>query len=137
MGHNRQVNIPESLHQLRLGEFVSALALMDPDKPVFTDFGDALRGETQLFDCYVAHPSELAMSYRPAMRDDREQCVESILERASGAVGCTFIDHCGAEHTMTAAAPVWVANWCYATGVAVVGVDELPDMVVVRTWKIE
>ena len=126
-----------NMTQITLGEFINLLNDVPPYQQVVMDFGDVPMGETQLFDCYVGYPDELAIRYRPPMNDDRMTSAQSIIRRAHEAVSCTFIDHMGQKRTMSPQTPLWAANWRHTTHNAIVGVEEKKNTVIIRTWMIE
>ena len=137
MTYARSTAMSTEAQQMSLGSFISLLEQVSkPEKLVVFDFGDVPAGETQLFDCYDAHPKELAISHRRP-DDPRMTSAGTIVERATEAVGCSFIDDTGNEHKMDADTPLWVANWRRSTGNAVIGLEEAPSKVIIRTWKIE
>ena len=137
MSQPRTAKMPEYVRQMTLGEFIHALGNVQPDQRVKFDFGDIPQGETQLFDCYEPHPDELAISHRPAMRDDRMTSAEIIMMRAAAALDCTFIDQRGREHRMDENTPLWAANWREHTNNAVVALEANGNAVIIRTWRIE
>lgn len=137
MSQPRTIGLPQSAQQMTLGQFIEQLSHVEPTKQVMLDFGDVLKGETQLFDCYEQHPDELAISHRLPMNDDRMTDADIVMMRATDANGCTFISSDGAEHLMDEDTPLWVANWRIPSGNAVIAVEETADLVIVRTWRIE
>ena len=129
--------MPENMHQLSLGELIDLLSDVQPYKHVIFDFGDALSGDTQLLDYYRRHPTELAIRHRRPEENYRMTSAEVIIGHLSESVGSTFIDHLGQERTMSRETPLWAANWKQTTDNAIVGLEELPNTVIVRTWRIE
>ena len=137
MTQPRTAEMPENMHQLNLGELIDLLSNMQPYKNVIFDFGDALAGDTQLLDCYHRYPTELAIRHRRAEQDYRMTSAEVIIGHLNQSVDCTFIDHLGQERKMSRETPLWAANWKQTTGNAIVGLEEIPNTVIVRTWRIE
>ena len=137
MSEARSAQPPAELRQMTLGEFETALRKAPPEKRVRLDFGEVPKGETQMFDCYAAHPEELAIGHRAGMNDDRMTCADVVMMRTDDANGCTFIDQQGGEHTMGEDTPLWIANWRERTGNAVVSVEETEECILIRTWTIE
>ena len=137
MTQPRTVEMPENMHQLNLGELIDLLSDVQPYKHVTFDFGDVLPGDKQLLDCYHQHPSEIAIRHRRAEDDYRMTSAEVIIGQLDESVGCTFIDHFGQERKMSRETPLWAANWNQPTGNAIVGLEELPNAVIVRTWHMK
>ena len=137
MTQPRTAEMPENMHQLNLGELIDLLSNVQPYKNVTFDFGDVLSGDTQLLDCYHRYPTELAIRHRRAEQDYRMTSAEVIIGNLNQSVGCTFIDHLGQERKMSRETPLWAANWKQTTGNAIVGLEEIPNTVIVRTWRIE
>ena len=127
---------PCAMRQLTLGEFMYHIEqVSEPNKRVVFDFGDVPAGETQLFDCYSEYPEEIAVRHRRPAKDRRMTSAENIVSLCAQAVGCTFIDALGEERTMQRETPLWAANWHQLTRNAVVAVEETPDVVIIRTWR--
>ena len=137
MTQPRTVEMPENMHQLNIGELIDLLSEVQPYKHMIFDFGDVLPGDNQLLDCYHRHPNEIAIRHRRAEGDYRMTSAEIIIGHLDESVDCTFIDHLGQERTMSRETPLWAANWKQPTGNAIVGLVELRNTVIVRTWHIE
>lgn len=137
MTQPRTTEIPKNLQQLNLGELIDLMSDVQPHKHVIFDFGDAMPGETQLIDCYHRYPNEIAIRHRRAEGDYRMTSAEVIIGHLDESAGGTFFDHLGQEQKMSRETPLWAANWKQPTGNAIVGLEELPNAVIVRTWHVE
>jgi len=120
--------IDQSKH-LRLGDIIDALEGANEGLSVEFDFGGFAPQE---IDSYRGYYSDLALSF-----SEKGTKVGDLLRELRDADRAVFTGYKGGEYRMDRSTPVWVANYGRCHGVAVVGVEILPHVVVLHTAKIE
>lgn len=115
---------------VELGSLITALAVQPQENIVYFDFC-GLSPDT--LNSYRGFYDHLAIAWT----DDRPPTVADMLRVLRAAVGCTFTGYKGGEYRMTDVTPVWVANYGDAGSTAIVGVDDIGSVTIIRTARVE
>lgn len=126
----------DNISQLTLGELIAKLeTVRDKRKPVLFDD----RYHPVDVDSWRGAYAELALEYAET---GEPLTVEALLVKLRSAVGNTFTGYKGGDYIMSAATPVWIANYGESTGFirngdvwtqAVIGVTEQEQCVIIDT----
>jgi len=114
--------------QMTLDDFVSALdAISNVDKPAWFDFGSAPGS----FASYRGYYDQLALSY--VAGSEQTLSVISLLAQARTAIGSRFTGYKGGTFVMGPDTPLWASNYGDVSDLAIIGVEEHDDKVVILT----
>jgi len=116
-----------SRYHLTLGKLISLLADAGEDDVVSFDVG----GYPEYFYSYRGYYSDLALSAQ-----SREQTAGRLLGWAKDALGATFAGYKGGDYVMTAATPLWMAEYGRC-GRAIVGYSKTDGAIVLLTKDME
>ncbi len=118
--------------QISLGELEKTLELFDKSTPVRFDFDLALF--PQRLSSYRGYCRFIAIEAGAMETEGGEQCnVGNLLSKVQAAIGMTFVGYKGGEFTMTRLTPVWASNYSVASGVGLVGVELVDNIVILKT----
>lgn len=114
-------------YHLTLGRLIETLAATRPDKEVFIDQG----GYPGALGSYRGYYEDLAFSKQP----DPISAAE-LLDRCMEAMGTVFEGYKGGDYTAHDKAALWLSDYGTASGVAIMGADDCPDAVILKTKSV-
>lgn len=87
------------------------------------------------------HPGEFS-SYRGFYRfiaiEKGNRCmVNELLTKVRVAIGNMYIGYKGGEYKMTRATPVWVSEYGEASGIGLIGIENLGDRIILKTGIVD
>lgn len=116
---------------ISIGEIASVLKMVPPETLVVFDLpGRPYPGDVRSYRGYYNYP---------AIDESGEECTASMLrdKLEEATSGWTYYGYKGGEYTFARIDPLWVAEWGESSGVLVVGVEVLYNLVILRTKKVE
>ncbi len=120
MGEERKA----SATNLRLGDFIDALALLDPAAPLVVDKG----GSIGRFNSYRGYYEDLA-----AVPTDKPHTVGEVLALAREACGAVLEGYKGGDYPMHRKTLLWLSEYGCSSGTMIVGVTATAETVLVET----